>query len=168
MELHRKGWTDRSLALKGMGVGAVGLLIAAFGLLIGGPLGGYLVVFAGIGGVFLILVGLLVFALSMRPFRISFGESGVSVHCEGLRFEAGWEQVEAINIERMPTPTERHMLVMWLSDDVRTGEQPTFPPGAARKGYAVVEMDQLRESREEVAALVNQYAGPKFRSGVHQ
>ncbi|MEJ3743608.1 hypothetical protein WEI85_09995 [Actinomycetes bacterium KLBMP 9797] len=164
-ELHRNEGTNRSLAMKGGGVGLGALVLAALGLVIGGPLGGYMVVFLGLVGVFLCVVAAILFALSFRPFHISFTPTGLTVNCQGTRFQVSWEQVEAINIERMPTDEERYMFVVWLDPSVPMKDQPTFPFGGTRKGYAVVELSDIQETREELAAIIAGYAGAKHRSG---
>ena len=167
-ELHRSGFT-RSLALKGGGVGVGLLALAALGAVLGGPMGGYLAVLCGVVGGFLVLVAALLFVLSLRPFHVRFSESGLSVNNgDGLRFDVSWDQVEAINIERMPTADERYMFAVWLDPSIVMKYPPHFPPGAAVKGYGIVELEDLTESREELSAILNRYAGEKFRSGAFQ
>jgi hypothetical protein len=108
------------------------------------------------------------FVLTLRPFHVRFTESGLSANHDGLRFDVTWDQVEAINIERMMTQDERYMLAVWLDPSVQMKFPPHFPPNAVRKGYGIVEVEDITESREELAAIISRYAGAKFRSGAHQ
>lgn len=163
-ELHRNERFSRSLALKGGGIGVGALVLSALGLVIGGPLGGFMFIFLGIVGAFLCVVAAVLFALTFRPFHISFTPAGLNVNCQGTRFQVSWDQVEAINIERMRTDEERYMFVVWLDPRVPMKNRPTFPYGGARKGYPVVELSDIEESREQLAAIINQYAGARFRS----
>jgi hypothetical protein len=163
-ELHRNERFSRSLAVKGGGIGLGALALSALGLVIGGPLGGFMFIFLGIVGAFLCVVAAVLFALTFRPFHISLSPDGINVNCQGTRFQVSWDQVDAINIERMPTEEERYMFVVWLDPRVPMKERPAFPFGGARKGYGVVELSDIQESREELATIINRYAGAKFRS----
>ena len=167
-ELHRSR-NSRLLALRGGGIGLGALVLAALGALIGGPAGGYIAVFCGLIGGFILLVAAVLFVLSLRPFHVSFSPSGLTVNNgDGLRFQVTWDRVEALGIERMATEQERYMFVVWLDPSVPMKFQPTFPHGGSHKGYAVMELDEIKESREELAAIITRYAGAKFRSGAYR
>ena len=162
MELHR-GNGSRKLALKGMIAGLAGLAVAALGLVVGGPAGGAMLVGGSVIGGFILLVALVVFGYTLRPFQIAMSESGLVVNSEGQRFDGPWSQVEAIGIERLMTEEERYALVLWVRRGVPMRHAPTFPPMGARDGHVLCELSDIRESREEVARALQHFAGSKFR-----
>lgn len=162
MELHR-GNGSRKLALKGMVAGMAGLATAALGLVLGGPAGGAMLVGGTVIGGFILLVALVVFAYTLRPFRIALSESGLVVNSEGQRFDGPWSQVEAIGIERLMTEEERYALVLWVCQGVPMRHAPTFPPTGARDGHVLCELSDIRESREDVARALRHFAGARFR-----
>jgi hypothetical protein len=162
MELHR-GSGSRKLALKGMVAGLAGLAVAALGLVLGGPAGGAMLVGGSVIGGFILLVALVVFAYTLRPFRIAMSESGLIVNSEGQRFDGPWSQVEAIGIERLMTEEERYALVLWVRQGVPMRNAPTFPPTGARDGHVLCELSDIKESRDEIARALHHYAGTKFR-----
>jgi hypothetical protein len=163
MELHR-GSGSLKLGMKGLIVSLALLAVAGIGLLVGGPAGGYLLVGGAVLGGFVLLVALIVLGGTLRPFRIALSESGLSVNCEGQRFEGPWEQVEAISIERLMTQDERYALVLWVRPGVPMRNAPTFPPNGTRDGHILCELSEIRESREQIALALQRYAGAKFRS----
>jgi len=127
--------------------------------------GAVAVVLWGSGALFFV-AGIIVLLAALRPFRIAFSDWGLTAHTETLDFEGPWDVVEAIHIEqiRIGEATElRTFLVLWLDDGVPMRRPPTFPPGAVRKGYVVVELENLKETPEQVAAVLARYAGEKHR-----
>lgn len=138
--------------------------IAGIGLVVRGPAGGFMVVSGTLIGGFVLLAALVVLGSSLRPFRIAFNQSGLSVNCEGQRFDGPWDQVEAISIERLMTQDERYALVLWVRPGVPMKNAPTFPPNGARDGHVLCELSDIRESREEIALALQRFAGAKFRS----
>ncbi|MEH1124759.1 hypothetical protein [Micromonospora sp. CPCC 206061] len=169
MELHRNR-NDQKLSLVGIGYGILAPLVGTgLVLLLGGPLVAFAAVFLWVTGVFFLLLGLLFLVLSLRPFRIRLDEAGLHVRADGQVFEGPWSDVEAISIEATPPagdpPMSRDVLVLWVADGVRMRHRPTFPPaGPGPKGHVLVELENLRLSREEVASILIRYAGPKFRT----
>jgi hypothetical protein len=163
MELHR-GNGSLKLGVKGLVVCLALLAIAGIGLVVGGPAGGYMLVGGSVLGGFVLLVALIVLGSKLRPFRIALSPSGLSVNCEGQRFEGSWDLVEAISIERLMTQEERYALVLWVRPGVPMRNAPTFPPNGARDGHVLCELSEIRESREEIAVVLQRFAGAKFRS----
>jgi hypothetical protein len=164
MEIHRSYRGDRKLALVGIGYGLVAFIVGSVLALVDVrsvalSLGVWL------SGGFFFLVGLYLFLMTLRPFRIQVSESGLIVHCEGHHFEGPWHLVESISIERVPVTTEeRYVLVLCVADGVPMKHAPSFPPSGSRRGHVLVGLDNLRESREEISAILATYAGPRFRT----
>jgi hypothetical protein len=166
VELHRAGGGDRKLALVGLVYGlasfAAGGLFAAVDVWVVS-----FVVWAQ-GGFFFVL-GLILLIGSLRPFRIALSESGLVVASEGHRFAGPWSQVDGISIEQtVPAgspPLSRSLLVLWVADGVPMRHQASFPPqGNGRKGHVIAEMDNIRETHNQVAEILRTYAGERFRS----
>jgi hypothetical protein len=162
MELHR-GSGSRKLALNGFIAGLAGLVVAFLGGIVGGPAGGAMLVGGSVIGGFILVVALIVFGYTLRPFRIAISESGLVVNCEGQRFDGPWSQVEAIGVERLNTEDERYALVLWVRQGVPMRNAPTFPPAGARDGHVLCELSDIRESRDEIARALRHFAGAKFR-----
>lgn len=166
MELHRTGGGDRKLALVGLVYGLVSFVAGgAFA-----AVGAWLVAFIvwGSGGFFFVL-GLIVLLGSLRPFRIALSESGLVVQSEGHRFAGPWSQVDGIYIEQTTPagspPISRSLLVLWVADGVPMRHEASFPPqGNGRKGHVIAEMDNIRETHNQVADILRRYAGERFRS----
>jgi len=163
VELHRAGGGDRKLAL-------VGLVYGVASFIVGGlcaALGGWVVaVIVWLPGAFFFLLGLIVMLGSLRPFRIAVSDTGLVVRSEGHRFAGPWTQVDGISIERAGTPpVSRSVLVLWVTDDAPMRHAASFPPGGnGRKGHVIAELENIRETQTEVAALLRRYAGDRFRS----
>lgn len=163
VELHRSKNT-RGLALKGILIGVGLIAIGTLGLVVKGPGGGAMLVGGWVVGGFVLLVGLVLYAMSFRPFRFAFDDRGLAVTFDGQVFEGSWDHVQAIGIERLRTEEERYGLVLWVPDWVPMRNAPTFPPDGDRSGHFLMELDEVRESKEEIALALRQYAGAKFKS----
>jgi hypothetical protein len=166
VELHRAGGGDRKLALGGLAYGLVTFAVGGVFAVVGAWLVAF-VVWAS--GGFFFLLGLILLVGSLRPFRIALSESGLVVQSEGHRFAGPWSQVEAISIEQtVPAgspPLSRSLLVLWVADGVPMRHQASFPPqGNGRKGHVIAEMDNIRETHNQVAEILRTYAGDRFRS----
>lgn len=165
MELHRNERDNRLLALKSFALAIGAIAVGGLGLVIGGPLGGYLVVLLWILGAFILLVSIVLFVLTFGRFRVAFRDDGLLVQANGVDCDVPWHLVEAVNIERVGVDEDSWALVVWLADSVPMKHRPTYPVGGARQGYVVTPLAEIRESREELAAIVARYAGERFRSG---
>ncbi len=165
MELHRAGGGDRKLALVGLVYGLVSF--AAGGVF--AALGGWLVAFiVWVPGTFFFILGLILLVGSMRPFQIALSETGLVVRSDGHRFAGPWSQVDGIYIEQtVPAgtpPLSRSLLVLWVADGVAMRHEASFPPqGDGRKGHVIAEMDNIRETHNQVAEILRRYAGERFR-----
>lgn len=119
-------------------------------------------------GAFFFLLGLIVLIGSTRPFRIALSEQGLEVQSNGYRFSGPWSQVDGIHVEQTPPagepPRARSLLVLWLADGVPMRQKPTYPFGSTgRKGYVIAELDNVRETPDEVVQALRRYAGERFR-----
>jgi hypothetical protein len=166
VELHRAGGGDRKLALVGLVYGLVSFVAGA----VFAALGAWLVAFiVWVPGGFFFLLGLIVLVGSLRPFRIALSETGLVVQSEGHRFAGPWSQIDGISIEQtVPAgspPLTRSLLVLWVADGVPMRHEASFPPqGNGRKGHVIAEMDNIRETHNQVAEILRRYAGERFRS----
>lgn len=150
----------------------MGLVYGAVSFAAGGAfaaLGGWLVAFiVWVPGAFFFLLGIIVLVGSARPFRIALSDTGLVVRADGHRFAGPWSQVEGIYIEQtVPTGTpalSRSVLVLWVAEDVPMRHKASFPPqGDGRKGHVIAEMDNLRETYNQVVEILRRYAGERFR-----
>jgi hypothetical protein len=166
VELHRTGGDDRKLALVGLVYGLVSFVAGG----VFAALGGWLVAFiVWVPGAFFFLLGLIVLLGSLRPFRIALSDTGLLVQSDGHRFAGPWSQVDGIFIEQTVAagtpPLFRSVLVLWVADGVPMRHVATFPPqGNGRKGHVIAEMDNIRETHNQVAETLRRYAGERFRS----
>ncbi|BCB82516.1 hypothetical protein GCM10022251_69720 [Phytohabitans flavus] len=166
MELHRAGGGDRKLALVGLVYGLVSFAVGGVFVAVGGWLVAFIV---WVPGAFFFALGLILLLGSLRPFRIALSETGLVVQSEGHRFAGPWSQVDGIHIEQTtPTgnpPLSRSLLVLWVADGVPMRHAASFPPvGNGRKGHVIAEMDNIRETHNQVADILRRYAGDRFRS----
>ncbi|GAA4730003.1 hypothetical protein [Phytohabitans rumicis] len=167
MELHYSGRDDRKLALVGLIYGILSVPVGALlGLVLGG-LGWAFALFGWVTGFFAFLAGAVVLVMSFRPFRIALDDAGLTVRSEGHRFDGPWDLVEAINIEQTSVgepPETRRLLVLWVREEVRMRHRPSYPHGGVRKGHVLVDLGNIRESPDEVAAILDRYAKTRFRT----
>jgi hypothetical protein len=166
MELHATYKGDRTLAAVGIVYGLVaGVVGGLFAWGAGRPTAISWVVW--ISGGFFFLVGCYVLATTLRPFRIAFSDAGLSVRSEGHVFEGPWDQVDAIGISTLPALNEnqkdRHHLVLWVPRHVKMRHAASYPTWSQTKGHVLIELNNLRETPEQVAEILRKYAGEKFR-----
>lgn len=169
MELHRNRRYDRKLSLVGIVYGIVSFAVGAGIALMGGRSGPLLVTLWVSGG-FFFLLGIIVLFGSFKSFRIAFDERGLIVHSNGLDFEGSWDTIDGISIEPVVAPgnppRNLNILVLWLPPRVPMKSQPRFP-GAGRKGYHLTDLGDVTETPEQVAQMLQRFAGHKFRSLAH-
>ncbi|MFC0531051.1 hypothetical protein [Phytohabitans kaempferiae] len=166
MELHRAGGGDRKLALVGLVYGLASFAVGGAFAIAGVWLVSFVV---WVPGLFFFVLGLILLTGSLRPFRIALSDTGLVVESEGHRFAGPWSQVDGISIEQtVPVgspPLSRSLLVLWVAEEVPMRHAPSFPPqGNGRKGHVIAEMDNIRETHNQVAEALRRYAGEKFRS----
>nr|MDT0659346.1 hypothetical protein [Micromonospora sp. DSM 115978] len=163
MKLHRDDRGSRRLAGIATGYAVVALLVGGAFALLGARLTIITVIVWG-SGAFFLLVGALLFLSTLRRFQLVLNETGLIVHVGGCDFEGTWAEVDAISVEPvvLPNGTQQH-LVLWVSDLIPKQGRPRFSVGG-RRGYRLIEISELVESPEQLAAALRRYAGPRFRS----
>jgi hypothetical protein len=166
VQLHVTNRGDRFLSLIGVGYGVVaGVVGALFAVAAGRPTAVSLVLW--VSGGFFFLVGLIVLVGTLRPSLIAFDDRGLSVRSGGHVFEGPWDDVDAIGISTVPKQSEndqeRHNLVLWVPPHVKMRRPASYPVWSVHKGHVLVELSNLKETPDEVAALLRRYAKDKFR-----
>jgi hypothetical protein len=165
MELHRDTGRVLRTAVFITLFGAVGVSLPALLDLLGrefvlGPWLAY-----GFGGIAL-LVGLyLIYSTLRYPFRFVAGDTTLTVWSGPLKAEIPWESLAAVTIERSPhlDPSTAPQLILWPAPGVDLGVKPDYH----RKrddvaGHSVIQLDDLRESYDEVVAVLQSRAKDKL------
>lgn len=124
--------------------------------------GGLMVLAAGEGWLLRMLAALLVVVVggaalvgAVRPFRFVIGPEGLDVRRPGLRGTYRWEQFDALALD------ERVRLVGVPAAGL--GLRATARhPGDGRAAVELLDLTQVREAPEEVAAALARYAGGRF------
>jgi hypothetical protein len=167
MELHATYRGDRFLAMVGIGYGVAAGIAGALFMLSSGRVNVATLVLWGSGG-FFALIGLYLLIKTLQPTRLAFDDHGLVVRSEGHVFEGPWDQIEAIAISTIPKQNEddkdRHNLVLWVPPHVKMRHKPTYPIWSEKKGHVLIELSNVKETPEEVAAILSRYARDKFHT----
>ncbi|MGK5742167.1 hypothetical protein [Micromonospora sp. URMC 103] len=113
-----------------------------------------------------IVLGGAVLLGAVRPFRFAIGPEGLSVRRPGLRRTIRWSDLDALVLDVPPASQSRPASPRLLA--VPAPGVALGPPATARHpvdGRAAVELldlDEVRERPEEVAAALTRHAGDRF------
>lgn len=163
MELHRNtGRVFRNSVLI-LAFGVLIISVPALLALIGrrfflGPWLWYL-----LGGA-IILAGILSIYNSFRPFKFVANEHELVVVDGGLKVRLPWQAVEAITIERLESAQEQEApyLILWPSLGAVNRKPSYTRKSDGRKGFHLIDIDDLRETPQQAAELLSNHVGPKF------
>lgn len=113
-----------------------------------------------------IVLGAVVLVGALRPFRFVIGPEGLDVRRPGLRGTYRWEQFDALALDDEPRPGARFGSPRLLG--VPAAGLPPGPkvtarhPLDGRPAIDLVDLDQVRETPDEVAAALARFAGDRF------
>ncbi|MFI7607880.1 hypothetical protein ACIBTV_22440 [Micromonospora sp. NPDC049366] len=113
-----------------------------------------------------IALGGAVLLSALRPFRFAIGPDGLTVRRPGLRRTIPWAQVEALVLDQ-PLPHEGRpappRLLLVPAAGVTVGLPPAGRhPVDGRKAVELLDLGQVRDRPEEVAAALARFAGDRF------
>jgi hypothetical protein len=113
----------------------------------------------------LIPFGLGVLIVGLGPFRLRIDQHGVTANnwLESVRMALPWECVAAISIRRKPGDREdaQPYLMLWPVPGANVDAKESHVL-EGRPAYALVQVDDIRESVDQLSAALRQYAGPRF------
>lgn len=145
MELHRSRG-NLPLAVICVAAGVMVLGVAVEGSLLRMLVALGVVLIAG-----MVLVG------ALRPFRFVIGPEGLDVRRPGLRGTYRWEQFEALAVD------EGARLVGVPANDFPAGVRITARhPRDRRPAVELLDLNQVRESPDEVVAALTRWSGGRF------
>lgn len=113
-----------------------------------------------------IVLGTLVLVGGLRPYRFMIGPDGLDVRRPGLRGTYRWDQFDALALDDTPPPGTRAGSPRLLG--VPAAGMPPGPRTSARHpvdGRAAIELldlAQVREAPDEIAAALARFAGDRF------
>ncbi|MCW3817704.1 hypothetical protein ONA91_24935 [Micromonospora sp. DR5-3] len=114
--------------------------------------GSVLRVLAALGAV---VLGGVVLVGAVRPFRFLIGPAGIEVRRPGLRGTYRWEQFEALALD----DAGRLVAVPAAGLGLRTTARH---PRDGRAAVELLDLRQIRESPDDVAAALSRYSGGRF------
>ncbi|MEU5941744.1 hypothetical protein ABZ807_21745 [Micromonospora sp. NPDC047548] len=138
-------------------------LLLLMGITVGGYTDGRLarLAAAAVG----IVSGLAGLFLAYRPFRFRIGDDGLDLRRPGLRRLVRWPELDALVLEQ-PPPRSGSPAAPRLVAVPATGVALGRPLDARVDGRPAVELldlAQVRETPDEIAAALTRCAGPRFR-----
>jgi hypothetical protein len=113
----------------------------------------------------LIPVGIYVLVRGLGPFHRRIDEYGVTVENDSanMRIALPWQGIAAMSIERKPGDSKEAdpYLVLWPIPGTNLVVKESYVLDG-RPAYALVQLDELKESVDQLSAALRQYAGPRF------
>ncbi|MGN9808187.1 hypothetical protein ACTMSW_02350 [Micromonospora sp. BQ11] len=154
VELHR----SRRVLVFGILFAVVGVLVVLCG---GGSVGAWI-----LGGLALVMSGTVV-VNELKPFRFHIGADGLTLRTAGLNRLVSWAEIDAIVLdEPVPTigrskPTSPTLLLVPAGSTI---DRPLDGKSSVdgRSGLVLLELDDVREPVDEVAAALVRFAGDRF------
>ncbi|SCL38266.1 DivIVA domain-containing protein [Micromonospora rhizosphaerae] len=113
-----------------------------------------------------IALGAVVLVGVLRPFRFAIGPEGLDVRRSGLRGTYRWDQFDALALEDAPRQDGRPGAPRLLG--VPAAGMPPGPKATAqhpvdgRAAIELLDLAQVRETPEELAAALTRFAGDRF------
>ncbi|WP_109804721.1 hypothetical protein [Micromonospora sicca] len=113
-----------------------------------------------------VILGGVVLLGALRPFRFVIGPDGLDVRRPGLRGTYRWDQFDALVLDDAPRPGSRSGSSRLLG--VPGTALPPGPPATAyhpadgRAAIELLDLAQVRQAPDEVAAALARYAGDRF------
>jgi DivIVA domain-containing protein len=111
------------------------------------------------------LVGLLLIGYAVRPFRFVIGPEGLDLRSGGVHRLVRWDEIDELVLDTPPqgsTPAGPR-LVLVPATGVALGVPVSVEAGkSGREGRVVLELDEVRQPREEVARALAQFGGHRF------
>jgi hypothetical protein len=163
------GGDDRRWARIGIGIFFCSVVVGGLpAFTLGGPLWAWAVFVWGVG-LFALTAGVVMLIASLRPVHIFLDESLLDIRVGGVVYRGGWEQVAAINVERVADgdrQSRQELLVLWLTDDSVVKARPRYPATGDPKGHVLADLANLEQTRAEIEEALRRYAGDRFRSMV--
>ncbi|MEV1330607.1 hypothetical protein AB0J20_13635 [Micromonospora costi] len=103
---------------------------------------------------------------AVRPFRFAIGPDGLDVRRPGLRRTIRWTEVGALVLDAPPVSEDRpatpRLLLVPAPGAARGLPTTTRHPIDGRPAAELLDLDQVREKPEEIAAALTRYAGDRF------
>lgn len=157
MELHRDSGRVLRTAVFASLFGVLGVSLPTLLDLIGrefvvGPWLAWL-----FGGVVLLIGLSMIYSTLRYPFRFVAGEASLIVRSGRLNTEIPWESLAAVTIEKLHylDPSSSPHLIIWPAPGVDLGVKADYRrKGQDQAGYDVVDLHDLRESTDEVIAVL--------------
>ncbi|MEB3367085.1 hypothetical protein [Saccharopolyspora mangrovi] len=154
--------------------GVILIALGVFGtvLLIGGLTGGsgvrihFLFFLAPIGA----LAGVVMLINSLRPLKMRIDERGIMIHQPARRVQValGWQHVAAVSVTELRKPKDARNTATYLAVWTHGGLNPGVPPewvfqNDGWTGYRLIDVDDVRESSDQLTQALRQYAAPVLR-----
>jgi hypothetical protein len=116
-----------------------------------------------VGGV---LLGGVALIGALRPFRFAIGPEGLDVRRPGLQRTIRWDEIDALALDQPPRREGRlssPRLLAVPAAGVTLGLPPTgHHPVDGRAAVELLDLEQVRDRPEEVAAALTRFAGDRF------
>ncbi|WBB67021.1 hypothetical protein [Micromonospora sp. WMMD812] len=117
-----------------------------------------------------IVLGGVVLVRALRPFTFGIGPDGLTVRRPGLRRQISWAEVDALVLDQSPPVDGRPFpprLLLVPARGVTVGLPTTARlPVDRRPAVDLLDLGQVRERPEEVAAALTRFAGERFLDAV--
>ena len=167
MELRR----SRRVLVGGVVCAFIGLGMVLVGLVAGSASG----LCFGIFGALFVVCGVVIVRQEREPFRFGIGAEGLMLGVAGIDRLVPWTAIEALVLDR-PLPKLHDsgtrsgpylVLVAAEGSDLVSGwPERTLSDG--RRGRLVLELDDVRQSREQVAEMLRIYGGDRFTDALRE
>jgi hypothetical protein len=149
----------------------VGLVMLLVGLL-PRPAGGlFLVIFGALS----LVVGAMVVRRERKPFRFGIGAEGLMLGVPGIQRLVPWTAIEALVLDQpLPKLHDRstrsgpYLVLLPAQGSDLLGGWPERTLSDGRTGRLVLELDDVRQSREQIAAALRVHSGGRFADALRE
>ncbi|GAA4618918.1 hypothetical protein [Saccharopolyspora hordei] len=118
----------------------------------------------------LLVMGIATLIGSLRPFTLRVDGRGILLEhpARRVRVELAWQQIEQVSVEKLPRPRGERGAATYLTVWLRGGENPGVPQKRAirrdgRVGYRLLDVNDVRESADELRTTLSHYGASVFR-----
>ena len=163
LELRR---SRRTLVLGiAFAVGGLALLLCGFGA--DSTIGS--VVYVVVGGLAL-LIAIVVVREERRPFRFAIDPHGLNLRARGINRLVPWAEIDAVILDQ-PVPragslndrrSGPHLVLVPAAGSELAGRVTAESLSDGRAGLVVLDLDDVKESREQIAAALRTFSGGRF------
>ncbi|KAA5831215.1 hypothetical protein F1721_20950 [Saccharopolyspora hirsuta] len=118
----------------------------------------------------LVVFGIVLLVNSFRPFAMRIDERGILLKhsAKKVRVALGWQYIAHVSVEELPKPKGEKGTATYLTVWPHGGANPGVPQDWVIQrngwvGYRLIDVEDIREDKEQLSAALSRYAAPIFR-----